>query len=386
MYIQWPITGLATPWCFELTRSFQNAISPQPSTMAPAKELSDKLRHKILCARLDQKTYGQIERELGVRRETCYKVVKRFKTSGTYTKASGRAGKSKLSQRDLRVLQREFMKNNRAPLADITNASRLNISTATVRQYKKKLRISLHSLKQKPWLDRKMRRSRLGWCRDNSNWNRRTTRKRIWSDETAIKIESFQVQKVWSKPGTKCPIRPSFPSSRMTLHFWAAITYNNRTPLIFVRRRTPEERKHSKDRLGMNSDQYINEVLQPHLLPFWNRTAGASRDALFMQDRSGPHSSKKTTRFLAQNGIRLLSWPGNSPDLNPIENAWHLLKVRLRKRFRDPRKRPHSQAEWIQAAQEEWDRIPQKVLNNLIDSVPRRIRACIRARGGYTKY
>ena len=148
-----------------------------------------------------------------------------------------------------------------------------------------------------------MRRSRLGWCRDNSNWNRRTTRKRIWSDETAIKIESFQVQKVWSKPGTKCPIRPSFPSSRMTLHFWAAITYNNRTPLIFVRRRTPEERKHSKDRLGMNSDQYINEVLQPHLLPFWNRTAGASRDALFMQDRSGPHSSKKTTRFLAQNGI-----------------------------------------------------------------------------------
>ena len=105
-----------------------------------------------------------------------------------------------------------------------------------------------------------------------------------------------------------------------------------------------------------------------------------------MQDKAGPHASKKTIQFLKYNQIRLQSWPGNSPDLNPIENAWHLLKARLRKRFQDPWKRPHSQAEWIRAAQEEWDRIPQKLLNKLVDSVPRRIAACIKACGGPTKY
>ena len=106
----------------------------------------------------------------------------------------------------------------------------------------------------------------------------------------------------------------------------------------------------------------------------------------FMQDGAGPHASKKTFRFLQRNRIQLQPWPGNSPDLNPIENAWHLLKARLRKRFRDPRKRPHTEAEWIKAAQEEWEQIPQEVLNRLVDSVPRRFAACIKARGGHTKY
>ena len=232
-----------------------------------------------------------------------------------------------------------------------------------------------------------MRRQRIRWCRLNRSWNQIATHNRIWSDETAVKINTFHRMKYWCKIGTtKRLFRPSFSTSNFTLHFWAAITYNGCTSLIFVRRRTPQERTHPKDQLGMNANQYINEVLQPHFLPFWQRIGGTSRGMYFMQDGAGPHKAKKTLRFLTSNHIQLQSWPGNSPDLNPLENAWHLLKVRLRKRFRDPRRRPHSEEEWIRAAQEEWMRIPTKVMNKLVDSVPRRIRACIKAHGGPTKY
>jgi len=35
--------------------------------------------------------------------------------------------------------------------------------------------------------------------------------------------------------------------------------------------------------------------------------------------------------FLSDNNIAVLKWPGNSPDLNPIENLWAIIKKELHK-------------------------------------------------------
>ena len=75
-----------------------------------------------------------------------------------------------------------------------------------------------------------------------------------------------------------------------------------------------------------------------------------------------------------------MDWPSQSPDLNPIENLWGYLKGRLETRI------IHSTAQLLAAAREEWNALPQQVLQNLIESMPRRIAAVIRARGGATKY
>ena len=357
--------------------------------MARSKQIPLEVRQKIVRLRLDGKTFSEIEKETGILHQTCSRIVDRVKKSGSLHDAPRSGRPVKLSPADIRLLEREIAKNPQASLSEIVESSGLNISVCSIYRYRKQLRlyIQLRSLQSKPWLDRKKRRQRLKFCHANRSWNRMDTRNRIWSDETAVQIHTFHQRKVWCKIGSKKQLfRPSFPTTKLTLHFWAAITYNDRTPLIFIRRRTPAERKHPKDRLGMNSDQYIHEVLQPHFLPFWKRIGGQMGGLYFMQDGAGPHASKKTFRFLQRNRIQLQPWPGNSPDLNPIENAWHLLKARLRKRFRDPRKRPHTEAEWIKAAQEEWEQIPQEVLNRLVDSVPRRFAACIKARGGHTKY
>ena len=50
----------------------------------------------------------------------------------------------------------------------------------------------------------------------------------------------------------------------------------------------------------------------------------------FQQDGAPCHSSKAVTQWLNSTGVKILGpWPGNSPDLNVIENVWHLLKIKV---------------------------------------------------------
>ena len=77
-----------------------------------------------------------------------------------------------------------------------------------------------------------------------------------------------------------------------------------------------------------------------------------------------------------------MDWPPQSPDLNPIEHLWQTLKYQLRM-YSKP---PESVAELWERVQDEWNKIPVETVQNLIDSMPKRINAVLKARGGYTKY
>ena len=80
--------------------------------------------------------------------------------------------------------------------------------------------------------------------------------------------------------------------------------------------------------------------------------------------------------------MEVLSWPAQSPDLNPIEHLWYYLKQRLRE-YEEP---AGGVEELWRRTEVEWEKIPKKVCQKLIESMPRRIAAVIRAKGVYTKY
>ena len=123
--------------------------------------------------------------------------------------------------------------------------------------------------------------------------------------------------------------------------------------------------------------RYRDEILRPVAVPLVQQ-----RNLILQQDNARPHVARVCQDFLANNNIAPLAWPPYSPDLTPIEHMWDELDRRVRKR-RNP---PATLAQLRNALIDEWNNIPMRTVNALVNSIQRRIRTATAARGGHTRY
>ena len=103
---------------------------------------------------------------------------------------------------------------------------------------------------------------------------------------------------------------------------------------------------------------------------------------ILMNDNARPHRAPLVDQYLDNESIERMEWPSRFPDLNPIKHVWDMIGRAVYARVNLPR----TLAELGQALQEEYDRIPQQKIRNLICSMRRRCRAVIDARGCHTPY
>jgi hypothetical protein len=130
----------------------------------------------------------------------------------------------------------------------------------------------------------------------------------------------------------------------------------------------------------MRQDQYI-QVLKERMIPQameWYPNGNFT----FQHDSAPCHKAKTVTKFLEAEKIHVLPWPGNSPDLNPIENLWELLKRDISKNLITNKR------DLIEKLINVWHHSEEikKICQNLIKSMTRRVEAVIAAKGGHTKY
>ncbi|GFY26810.1 transposable element Tcb1 transposase [Trichonephila clavipes] len=177
-------------------------------------------------------------------------------------------------------------------------------------------------------------------------------------------------QLIWRESGTA--YRPEniqekdrYPTCSIMV--WAGIMINGRTRLHEVANRT------------MTGQRYIDEVLLPHVRLFH----GAVGDKfVYMDDNATCHRTLAVQDCLDSEGIQRLVWTARSPDLNAIKNVWDALGRQVAGR----KYPPTNKNTLIRALTEEWDKLPQQLLDNVVQSMVRRVECCITLHGGHIPY
>ncbi|KAI4898608.1 hypothetical protein NFI96_006388 [Prochilodus magdalenae] len=120
-------------------------------------------------------------------------------------------------------------------------------------------------------------------------------------------------------------------------------------------------------------------ILRDNLLPS-ARDLKMGRGWVFQHDNDPKHTAKATKDWLKKNHIKVMEWPSQSPDLNPIENLWRELKVRVAKR------QPTNLHDLERICKEEWAKIPPGVCAKLVVNYNKRLTAVLANKGFATKY
>ncbi|UYV77547.1 hypothetical protein LAZ67_15001466 [Cordylochernes scorpioides] len=204
------------------------------------------------------------------------------------------------------------------------------------------------------------RRQRLEWCRARSTWMTEWHRV-VFSDESRFCLSSDSRRvRVWRRRGERS--NPAAIVERPTVRqrgimVWGAIAYDSRSPLLPIQG-------------TMTAQRYVDDVLRPVTLPYLQGVP----NALYQQDNARPHTARISQQALQD--VQMLPWPPYSPDLSPIEHVWDIIGRRLH-----ALPQPRSEDELWQMVEREWRAIPQDDIRTLIDSLPRRVAACIPVRG-----
>ena len=342
---------------------------------------------RILEARDLGKSHSEIGAQLHIPRTTVTSFLQRFDSCGSEENLphSGCPCKTSaaLDQYIIRTSLEHTDITNDA-LRDITD---LGVSTSTIRRRLREDRIRKWRAVKRALLTDEHPKKRLEWATQHQSLTREDWKKIFWSDECAVKKDSDN-QTMWvfrhsNKREKYLPknIRGRAQGGRISQMIWGCFAGDKLGPIVFIDG-------------DVNTDSYIN-VLRDHLFPFVDLLiANGLTDAIFQQDNARPHVSKRTLAFLntsmLEHGFKLMNWPPNSPDMNPIENLWSHLEHHLHRRFPDTKYLhgggPAVKHVLIERLHTVWWEIGEEVLNRLIDSMPHRVQALLAAGGWYTDH
>jgi DDE superfamily endonuclease len=254
----------------------------------------------------------------------------------------------------------------------LTNIINQPLSASTVCLHLKKAGMKAVVKSKQPLLSARYHKACLDFAYAHKDWTIEDWKRVIWSDETKINCLGSDGHKwAWKKAGEGLSNRlvdGTLKFGGCSLMMWGCMAWDG---VGFA----------TKIDGRMDGDLYL-QILKDELQQTLEYYGLFPPDIIFQQDNDPKHTCKKVKEWLEEQEFKTMVWPAQSPDLNPIEHLWGWLKRRLAK-HENP---PNGIHELWNRVQVEWDRIPVEECRKLIESMPRRVQAVLKAKGGYTKY
>ena len=311
-----------------------------------------------------------IAKKFDVTAASIYKMLTRddLKKSTESPKPLGRP--PKLSERDKRQYAIIAKRNRRATLGEITNEGPANVSTRTVRKALHEQGLNNRVAKKKPYLKPEHVQKRKLFVKNMEDWTLEDFKRVVWTDESSFELgKNTRQTKVWrmtDEAYLEDCLQPTFKSSRLSVMVWGAISWGKKSNLVVLEK----GRTTSKD--------FIEQVYEGEL----GRFMGEVDEAILMEDGAPVHRSKISNKWKEDHGIEQIVWPPQSPDMNPIENFWNTMKVKVQKKFQ----MGMTMEKHIEVIRETWEEIDVEEINNLISSMLSRLQQLKKKRGKSTKY
>lgn len=273
-------------------------------------------------------------------------------------------------ERDCRRIRQLAVKSPRSNASDILRdmGASGDVSVSTMKRTLAKMGCKAMRPGRRPFINTRQMQIRLQWAKDHEHWTVDQWKEVVFSDETVIELVDNAPRYVRVVDGHELTpehyVKTTKHPSRVMI--WACFSWYG-TGRCHVVEGTMGGIVYADSIIDHRVVQQMHDW--PHVI--W-----------FQQDNAPPHTSRVAKERFAQRHIRLLPWPPASPDANPIEHLWAIVKRRL-KLSGCTRKQ-----DLVTAFLDIWVRDAEiaQICKNLVASMPERVEAIIRAKGGATRF
>ena len=326
--------------------------------MSKGKQLSAFEKGQIDILRRQGFNVSKISEIIGRSRCVCRNYMQ---NAEKYGQNNRNPRKSKLSPRTRKLICREAS-NKMTSAAKIKEDLGLDVTPQTVRNVLRQTKnFRYQKMKKRPTLTIANQKKRLDWAMQMISFGDKW-KNVIFSDEKKFNLDGPDgIASYWHDLRKENLFFSKRQQGGGGVMIWAAFSYNGKATIAFCPRK-------------MNSQNY-QDVLEKHLLPFWLHPD--QNNHYFQADNCTIHKSASTRNWLVDNAIDVLDWPACSPDFNPIENLFGIISRRVYQEG----KHFGSEQELKKAILKEWESITPDILENLVNSIPKRIGQVILRRG-----
>lgn len=331
--------------------------------MGRAKHCTNEKRELILKLRNEGKSYKEIENIIGCKATMIANAIK------FDSKPETRGRKRKTSAIDDRRIVRYSKVDPSASSKIIQKELKLPVSAVTIRRRLMEHNLFARSPRKVPLLTKKHTAARIKFAEQHMQWPMEKWRNILWTDESKIVLFGGTGSRQYVRRPPNTEYHPKYTTKTVKhggskIMVWACFSYHGVGPIHLINN-------------VMDQHVYV-DILNNVMLPYAEYEMPLQW--AFQQDNNPKYTSRKAKEWFRVKGIRVMSWPAQSPDLNPIENLWGDIKRKVADA------RPSNNRELWQVVQNEWSQITAKRCQDLVDSMQRRCKAVLENKGFTTKY